>query len=164
MFFKSRMEIMKKIIVFLAAMILGFSLYAQSAEVITQILDSDEISFGQICYLSAVSQGLISDDSSFDDAISALIKQGQIRESTNANDSAKLSDVASIYAKLFDLKGGLFYRITKASPRYALKHLKAEGIIPQVYDPSKIISGREALSLFTKCNMRYGENPFTDEL
>lgn len=155
---------MKKTFLLIAFMFFGMSLYAQSADAVTEILEAPEITVGQISYLSASAQGFISDDASFEDAVKALADNGQISATFNAADSATLSEVASVYAKLFSLKGGLFYRITKGSPRYAFKHLKAQGIIPAAYDPSQTVTGREAMSLFTKCNMRYGENPFTEEL
>lgn len=158
------MEIMKKTILFVLSLFLGFALYAQSADTVTEILEAPEVTVGQICYLSASAQGFITDDASFEDAVKALSEKGQISASAAARDTATLSDVAAVYSKLFNVNGGLFYKVSNNSPRYAFKNLKAQGIIPLSYDPSKKVSGREALSLFTKCNMKFGENPFTEEL
>jgi len=158
------MEIMKKFITFISIMFLGFALSAQSADVITNILDSSEMTAGQACYISAVSQGFISDDASFEDAVLALAGKGQLKDILSANDPVRLDDLSAIYTKMFNVKGGLFYMITNGSPRYAFKHLKSQGLIAPTSDPSKILSGREAMSLFTKCSMRYGEAQFTDEL
>lgn len=158
------MEIMKKFIIFCAVLFAGITLYAQSATVISDILSSEEITYGQAAYISAVSQKLISDDGSLKDAVTALKNAGQVSEDAEEDDLIDLQDLSGIYAKMFNIDGGLFYKLTKGSPRYAFKYLKAEGLITASADPSKILTGSEALSLFTKCNMRYGEAQFTDEL
>lgn len=158
------MEIMKKFLIICAVLFTGLSLYAQSADVVTDILSSDEVTFGQAAYISASSQGLIKDEASMEDALSILIEKEQIAEDTESSDVLTIQDLAGIYAKAFDVKGGLFYKLTKGSPRYAFKYFKTEGLIPTNTDPSKYPTGTEALSLFTKCNLRYGEAQFTDEL
>ncbi|MCQ2596233.1 MAG: hypothetical protein MJ181_00160 [Treponema sp.] len=155
---------MKKIILFVLSLFLGLALYAQSADTVTEILDAPEVTVGQICYISASAQGFISDDASFEDAVRALSENGQISASAVAGDSATLSDIAAVYSKLFNVDGGLLYKVSNCSPRYAFKNMKAQGLIPASHDPSQKLSGREALSLFTKCNMKFGENPFTEEL
>ncbi len=155
---------MKKFIILIASLFIGFTLYAQSADAVTDILESPEITLGQACYLSAVSQGFVSENASYEEAADAITNQGQGKYQNLASEPAKLSELASIYANLFNLKGGLLYRLTKGSPRYAFKLLKTEGIIPQNYDPSRKISGAEALNIFTKCNIMFGEPQFTDEL
>lgn len=158
------MKIMKKFIIFFAVLLAGISLYAQSASVVTDILSSEEITYGQAAYISAVSQKLINDDASLDDAVTALKNAGQISENATGSDAINIQELSGIYTKMFNVDGGLFYRLTKGAPRYAFKYLKTEGLISASTDPSKVLTGSEALSLFTKCNMRYGEPQFTDEL
>ncbi len=158
------MEIMKKFTIIISILFLGLTLSAQSADIVTEILDAPEMTMGQVCYLSAVSQGFTSEDASFDEAILALAGQGQISEITNPSEPATAAQIAAVYTKMFGVKGGLFYRLTGGSPRYAFKHLKAQGIIAPNVDPSKKLSGREAMSIFTKVSMRYGENQFSEEL
>jgi len=155
---------MKKIFIIISFLFSALTVYAQSAEVVTDILDSEKVTIGQVCYLSAVSQGLADENASFEDAVLALAGQGQLSEIADASKPATAAQVSAVYAKMFGIKGGLFYMITGGSPRYAFKHFKSQGLIPQNTDPSKILSGRDALSLFTKINMRYGEAQFTEEL
>ena len=158
------MEIMKKFTITISILFLTLSLSAQSADTITDILNAEKMTIGQACYLSAVSQGFVSDDTSFEDSMLALVGQGQLSEITDPSEPATIAGLSEIYTKMFGVKGGLFYRISGGSPRYAFKHLKAQGLIAPNVDPSKILSGREAMSFFTKISMRYGEPQFTDEL
>ncbi len=155
---------MKKFTIIISFLFLTVSLSAQSAHIVTDILNSEKMTIGQACYLSAVSQGFISEDASFEDAILALVGQGQLSEIADPSEPAAIAKLSEIYTKMFDVKGGLFYRISGGSPRYAFKHLKSQGLISPSVDPSKILSGREAMNLFTKISMRYGEPQFTDEL
>ena len=59
------MEIMKKIITILSILFIGAAAYSQSAKVVTEIIDAPKVTYGQICYLSAVSQNLLSESASY---------------------------------------------------------------------------------------------------
>ena len=116
--------------------------------------------YGQVCYLSAIHQGLISDDASYEDAIKALLDRGQLPEDVGAYDSVFMTNLAFIYIQIWpNIKGGLMFRLTKGSPRYAFKKLKNDGVIPESTDPNAVVSGREALNILTSCMLEYG----TDE-
>lgn len=130
--------------------------FAQSADVITKILESEKVSFGQISYLSACHQKMVSDDVSLEEAFEALQKSGQVSPLVSAADFPSYDAVAAVYAKMWNIKGGLFYRMTKGSARYAFKQLKADGVIPSSADPKSKVSGSQVLNLYTKCNLVYG--------
>lgn len=155
---------MRKFILFLSVLFISTALHAQSAKVVTEILETPKVTYGQACYLSAVAQNVISEEASYEDAINAMVEAGLLPETVSPEAEVKLVNLAFIFTQMFEVKGGLFYRLTKGSPRYALKQLKADGAVPVNSDPSKILSGREALSLFTTCSMLYGENQFAEEL
>ncbi len=140
-------------------MCVGTFAFAQSAEVVTDILESDEVTYGQVCYLSAVHQGLISDDADYSDAIDVLYTMGQIPEDVSEYDSVYMANLAYIYAQIWpSMKGGLMFRLTGGSPRYAFKQFKSDGVISDKADPKSIVSGREALNILTACMMEYGTN------
>ena len=140
-------------------MVLGSFAFAQSAEVVTDILESDEVTYGQVCYLSAVHQGLISDDADYSEAIDVLYDKGQIPEDVSEYDSVFMANLAYIYAQIWpNMKGGLMFRLTKGSPRYAFKQFKSDGVISDKADPKSIVSGSEALNILTACMMEYGIN------
>lgn len=147
-----KIKFVKKIL-FLLLLLCGFTgLFAQSADIVTQIINAPEATYGQVCYLSAVHQNLVTDDASFKDAVSALYKAGQISEEYDVNKAAKLEDIAAIYMKMWpDEKAGLMFRISNGSKRYAYKYLKDTGIILYSCDASQTVSGREALNILTAC-------------
>ena len=144
---------MKKYIAILFTMFLTFGIFAQSADVTTEIINTDEVTFGQVCYLSAVQQGLIYDEASYEDAIAVLVESNQIPQSVVVaeNDVIPLQNIAFILSEMFDVKGGVMYRITKGSPRYAFKQLKSDAVIPITANPTDTVDGTTLLNMFTIC-------------
>ena len=137
--------------------------FAQSADVVTDILKSDEATYGQVCYLSAIHQGIISEDASYEDAVNALLNRGQIPENVGAYDSVFMANLAFIYVQIWpNIKGGLMFSLTNGSPRYAFKKLKSDGVIPENTDPKAVVSGTEALNILTACMMEYGADECMD--
>ena len=148
---------MKKYLSILLFLFLGVGVYAQSSEVITEILNTPVATFGQVCYLSAVHQNLIDDNASYDDAVSALYQNDQIPQIIDVEENIPLIEAAFIYSFMWNIKGGLMYRLTKGSPRYVFKQFQTDGIIPSEAEPSSSLSGAAALSLYTSCLRKYGD-------
>ena len=146
---------MKKKLSVLFILFIGMSLYAQSADVITELLESKEATFGQICYLAAVQKDLIKETDSYDTAVQALFENGVIPASEDPAEPIPLVDITYIYSRLWSIKGGLMYRITKGSPRYAFKQFQADGILTAKQDPGDFVSGAKALSIYTSCVNKY---------
>ena len=133
-----------------------FFCFAQSNEKISEILESTQVTYGQICYISASAQGFIEDDASYQDAVQALYDNNQIKSMIYEEELIPLVNVAFVFSQIWSVKGGLMYKLTKGSPRYVFKQLKSDGIIEKTKDPTAIISGKEALSLYTTCASFYG--------
>lgn len=148
---------MKKILPFLVLLFCAVTMHAQSSDVITEIINADEVTFGQVCYLSAVQQGFIEEDASFEDAINSLYEKGQIPVIQYEDTVVPMVNLAYIYAQMWNIKGGLFYRIFRGAPRYAFKQMKADGIFPSNCDPDVIATGRDALNIYTSCAVLYGQ-------
>ena len=148
---------MKKIISLIFALFLGLSVYAQSADVITDILETEEITFGQVCYLTAVQMNIIEDSASYEDAVTALYEHGYIPALEEYQSPVPAVDLAYLYSKLWNIQGGLMYRITHGSPRYAFRQFQSDGIIGSDVDPAAYISGEKALSIYTSCINRYSD-------
>ena len=148
---------MKKYISVIFTMFVAFAVYAQSADIISDILESEKVSIGQVCYIAAVEQGLMSDKSGYREAVDALIDNDQLGEYVDdENEVIPVVNVAFIMSQIWDVKGGLMYMITKGSPRYAFKQFKADGIIASSVEPRDYISGPEFLSMYTSCSRVYG--------
>ena len=148
---------MRKILSIVVLLFIGGFAFAQSADVVTDILNTDEVTYGQVCYLSAIHQGFISEDASYEDAVSVLYEKGQIKEDVGAYDSVVMANLAFIFAQIWpSSRGGLLYRLTNGSPRYAFKQFKNDGIISDDVDPNSYVTGNEALAILTTCMVEYG--------
>lgn len=152
---------MKKFFYTLILLFISFSAYSQSNEKISEILSSQQVTYGQVCYLSAVMQHLIPEDSSYEDAIQALYKVKQLPQLVYAEDPIALVNIAFLYSQIWDIKGGVMYKLTRGSPRYAFKKMKNDGVISQSSDPTMIVSGQKAMSLLTSCLYNYGNQSLT---
>ena len=71
------------------------------------------------------------------------------------NSAIPLVDIAYIYSKLWPVKGGLMYRLTRGSPRYAFRQFQADGVLSAKSEPSDIVTGAKALSIFTATINKY---------
>lgn len=147
---------MKKYLSILFTLFLVVSVHAQSADVITDILETDKVTFGQVCYISAVEQGLIDEKDDYNKAVEALVANELIPEYVDSSIQIPLGDAIFIVAHIWEIKGGLMYRLTKGSPRYCFKQFKSDGIIKQNAEPEDIISGPDLLNIYNKCNNIYG--------
>lgn len=148
---------MKKLFCLISVLFVTGCLYAQSADVVTSILETEEVNYGQVCYLSAIHQNLIEEDASYSDAVKALYDEGQLPELVDPYSIVYMANLSFIYMQIWpEVKGGLMYRITNGSPRYAFKQLSADGVLPPMADPKAIVSGREALNILTACMSTYG--------
>ena len=152
---------MKKIFLIVLGLFISISAYSQSQDVITEILESSEATFGQVCYISAVMQSLVSDDSSYDDAVQAVYENEQLPYITESSQPLPLIDAAYLFSFMWDIKGGLMYKITNGAPRYVFKQFQADKIIPYDAEPNQIVSGIEIMRMFTSCEKKYGDPIFT---
>lgn len=146
---------MKKKLSVLFCLLFSAVVYAQSADVITELLDTKQASFGQICYLAAVQQNYVDENASYEDAVQALFENGIIPNSEDPQAPIPLVDIAYIYSHLWPIEGGLMFRLTKGSPRYAFKQFQSDGILSRKQDPADFISGAKALSIYTSCVKKY---------
>ena len=140
----------------------AISIYAQSADVITDVLESEKATFGQVCYLAAVQKNLINEKASYSDAVKALYDNHMIVTLEDADAYIPAVDIAYIFSQLWEVKGGLMYRLTKGAPRYAFKQFVYDGIIDSGTDTSTYLSGAKVLSMYTACSRKYGAFKMSD--
>lgn len=149
---------MKKKILPLVILFFVFKpIYSQSAQIVTEILNSKQVTFGQVCYLSAVYQNLIKETDNYSKAIQKLYEKKQIPAPLYEKTYVPMVNLAYIYSKMMNIKGGLFFNLFNGAPRYAYKQLKSDGILPQNSDPSFLVSGQQALDIFTSCSIYYNK-------
>lgn len=148
---------MKKLLSVFILLFVSSFIFAQSADVITEILDSKKATYGEVCYLSAVRQNLISEDADFDEAIKVLVEKKQIPEYVGKNDPIPLVNLSFVFMQIWpDVSKSFMYKITKGSPRYAFKLLKSDGILSERSDPADYVDGSTVLNILTACMMEYG--------
>lgn len=152
---------MKKIFLFFFGLFISLSAYSQSQDVITEILESSEATFGQVCYISAVMQSLVTEDTTYDEAIQAVYQNGQLPTITESTQPIPLIDAAYLFSFMWNIKGGLMYKITNGSPRYVFKQFQADRILPNDAEPRQIVSGIEIMRMYTACEKKYGNPIFT---
>ncbi len=147
---------MKKLLVLFSLLFISISAFSQSADVITDILDSQQATLGQICYLAAVQKGYVSEKATYQQALQEMEERRKIPSYQYADMPVPYANLAYIYAQVWDVKGGIMYRLFKAAPRYAFKQLKYDGVLPANADPNHLVSGKEALDVLTMCSVKYG--------
>lgn len=154
---------MKKFLLFFTSLFVSSFIFAQSADFVTRMLDTDKATFGQVCYLCAVCQNLVSDNAKEVDAMNAIFEQGILPDEVQPGDLINYKQAAVIFSKVWNIKGGLLFRISNGSPRYAFKQLKNDGVILSNADPSMIPSGVDILNMYTMGEKRYPASPAAQE-
>lgn len=135
-------------IVFAAA---ALAVHAQSVEKINEIVESPEISYGQAAYLALSYSGDIDETAEIADALAAAVQKNWIKSGAVDTAAIKLGEFSALCVKATGIKGGLFCRLTKNSPRYSFSELKSLRILDKNADPAMKVSGQDALSLFNAC-------------
>ena len=99
-------------------MFFGGLAFAQSADFVTKIINSDKVTYGQISYLAGVHQGLIDSDFTGDDSVVShdsweiANNNGLIPEGVLDTDFVTAENLAYIYAKIWNLgSASLFCKV-----------------------------------------------------
>ena len=146
---------MKKII--LITVFLTFTRFfgcAQSADEVTKLLNTEEVTYGQACYFLATLHGLVDEDASYGQALDSIKEQGLLNFDVPKFDPIPLNQISHICVKLWRIKGSFFYLICP-TPRYAFRLLKAHSVLSRTADPLKKVSGHEFLNILTDCIAKY---------
>ncbi len=152
-----KIKFMKRIYLIIASLFLSAAVYSQSADVVTDILQTKEVTFGQIAYLSGVRQQFINDDTSYEEAVNVMKNKGFIKKTVNADDPIPYANISYLYLQIWPkARGGFMYRMTNGAPRYAFIFLREEGYIDQHADPADKVDGQKALNLLSECMNAFG--------
>ncbi|MBQ6781503.1 MAG: hypothetical protein IJP62_09775 [Treponema sp.] len=149
---------MKKHFLLSALILLGcVAVHAQSAEKISEIIKTKDVTYGQMSYLAGVYNMRVSDHASYEQSFEALRQAGLISPDVSIDDKIPLQEAAFLCADAAGVKGGLFYSLFH-NPRYAYRELKAQGILPQSVDSGMSINGRDAIAILNGCIALTGGN------
>ena len=81
---------MKKMCILPAVFVLCVTAYAQRADFVTRLIAADKATYGEVCYLSAVYQGFVGENASYEDALHALVQKGQANSRADVNGAVTL--------------------------------------------------------------------------
>ncbi|MCR5046122.1 MAG: hypothetical protein K6A42_06065 [Treponema sp.] len=146
---------MKRFAALIAFFLLTYVVSAQSADKISQIIDSQEITYGQSAWLACSCATESGDKMSFEEAVSIAAKKGWIKDGFISDGTINLQELCGMFVKVSQVKCGLLYRITK-SDRYAYKELRANGTLDSSADPSMKVTGPNAVAILNSCIKKAG--------
>ena len=123
---------------------------AQDSNKVTQVIESNKITYGQSAYFVAIALNLASDSTSEADCSKAISDANIIKLPEDLATTISCDDFALLCMKAWNLKGGVFYTLTQ-NKRYAFKEFKSLGLLPISTDPKQSLSGRTALNIISSC-------------
>ena len=132
--------------------ILGVCTWGQSADRITEILNSETVTYGQASYLAASYLGLVSEQATDSEAMEALIDNKLVKAKYMGSEETPipLANFCNICCGTWYIVDSISYSIFK-NPYYAWKEMKAFKYIPSGYTSQKTLSGYEVLNIVTRC-------------
>lgn len=118
--------------------------FAQSNEFLDEILDQQEVWFGQALKLVFSGAGLLPEDVTEGRAIAYLEEQGWGLPDKQSTQTITLGEYSLVVMKALDLPGGIMYSIASV-PRYAVRELDYLGFIDGSSAPGRALTGEEAV-------------------
>lgn len=138
---------LKKSLAFLGLVVsTALPLAAQSNQVLDQLLDQQQASFGAVVYMTLSAAKLVPDTATVEQALDALRQQGWNVKVLPADAPIPLGDYSYLLMKAFKVSGGILYSLFPG-PRYACRELGYLKVIPSDPRPSRKLSGEEAVRI-----------------
>lgn len=144
----------KKFLALFISSALSISLFAQSADKVSEIIKTKEATYGQAAYLATSALGVIKNDSTYEDAFAYLKENGVISADVSFSDPINMKDLAWICSYTWEIKGSLMLKFFN-SPRYVFRQMKVDEVFAFSADPMDIPNGRNLLAVITDCIETY---------
>lgn len=131
--------------------------FGQAAEKIDKILETERATFGHAAYLIQTALNDGSDGLDFETAFDRFKSEHEnlIRDSVTSEDVIPIKTYAFLLMKVFDIKGGMMYRIYPC-PRYAYRDLQYLGVIQDKKNPDAVMSGASLLQILGRIDTVQG--------
>jgi hypothetical protein len=126
-------------------MFLGY-IYTQDASYLSDIIESDAISWEQASFLILAGGDFLPEDIKPRDAWDELLSTYWFSNVPERESRITVAEFCGIATKTLDYKGGLFYSLFKNN-RYAFRDLRFKAIVPAHLDPQAKLKGLDALSI-----------------
>lgn len=130
-------------VLFLA--VTGFA-FGQTNEIIDEVLEEEQLSYGNAAYLVLVASDRLPETSSPEAAVSELEGLGWAFESRSPDETVSFGEYSYLMMEALEFPGGLMYRLIPG-PRYAARDVSAMGIAEGYAITSMDISGDRALRM-----------------
>ena len=144
---------MKKHLCLLACVLLAAPvfLYSQTAAAIEELLYTNAVSKQQAAWLVLEAADISGPAGIYSPAQAFLhaVEQQWFPAGARANDRVRLDQVSLLVMRSFNIRGGIFFRLT-GSPHYAFRELTARGIIAGITFPRMTVSGYELLFIVNR--------------
>ena len=137
-------SMMKRALLVLFLFSLSLGLYAQSNDMMDELLAQENATFGLSAYLILTAAGHLSETADPIEAMTMASDMGWMKIKKEADAAIRFGEYAYLLIEAFDLPGGLMYRIIPG-PRYASRELYFLGITEKQLSPYMRISGEEAV-------------------
>lgn len=147
---------LRKLLVITAFFLTSAALFAQSNEIIDDILGQKALTVENGAYLGLSAAGLIGDDLTPEEALNFLKDEGWIKAKRNSGDEMSLGEYSLVLMKGFSMSGGMMYTIFQ-SARYASRELGYKGYISRDAGAYRSLSGSEAISIIGQIVRGMGE-------
>jgi hypothetical protein len=126
-------------------MFLGY-IYTQDASYLSDIIESDAISWEQASFLILSGGEILPEDVAPRDAWDELLSTYWFSNVPERGSHITVAEFCGMATKTLDYKGGLFYSLFK-NDRYAFRDLRFKAIVPAHLDPQAKLKGLDALSI-----------------
>jgi len=139
-----------KFLLILAILIFAISVsgYAQSNELIDELLAEKQAAFGKIAYMGLAAAGLIPAEATIEESLAFLQTKDWNITDKGANDAVNIGEYSYLLMKAFNIPGGIMYSISPGG-RYACRELTYLGFIKGNNSPYRTLSGEEVLRILS---------------
>jgi outer membrane protein OmpA-like peptidoglycan-associated protein len=152
---------MKKFFAVIFFGILCLPLFAQTAAELEELLKTQTVNYGQAARfaLEAANAAKLKDHLA---AYSFAAERKWLPKKVQAGDAARLDRISLLLMRSFNVKGGLWYSITK-SPHFAYNELVYKDVIQGIAYPSMTVSGEQFLFMINRLLALYENTLPPDE-
>jgi len=146
---------MRKLIFSLILAVAVMSAHTQSADWIEALLSQDSVNYADAALLVLEASDTLAAPTAVA-AFTYATERGWLPRNSGADETANLSGLSLLIMGAFDIKGGLFYTITK-SPHHAYRELTYRNIIQGRAYPLMPVSGDLLLFTVNRVLAIYGD-------
>ena len=151
------MHSIQRRMVLLFLVLFSAPLFSQTAGKLEILLNEKELNWSQAtAFVLEAADVKVQEASPADLAFSFAAEQKWLPKNAASGETARLNGVALLLMQSFELKGGLFYRLSK-SPHHAYRELVYKNVIRGNTDPDMPVSGQELLLMVSRILSMRGE-------